>query len=193
MIGNYGIHLTSLCQIPSAFQARKPRIAHPHPGGMADNSPTFQRWGCAFRGAQVPKGRLKPDALRQPSLRDLSCRGRGLAASSSARLRVQRGKLQAQDGPGLGGRETRPLRLDGRLDANRDPNSQHPTANSQQPTPNSQQPTPNSQHPTANSQQPTPNSQQPMLTPTSAFGCWMLDVGCSRNLKARTPYESPPR
>ena len=46
-------------------------MGHFHPGGMADNSPTFQRWGCAFRGAQVPKGRLKSGALRQPSLRDL--------------------------------------------------------------------------------------------------------------------------
>src|ERR1035441_366418 len=30
----------------------------PHPGGMAENSPTFQRWVREFRGAQVPKGRL---------------------------------------------------------------------------------------------------------------------------------------
>ena len=43
-----------------------------HPGGMADNSPTFQCWGREFRWAQVPKGRLKPGAIRQPSLRDLS-------------------------------------------------------------------------------------------------------------------------
>ncbi len=48
----------------------------PHPGGMAENSPTFQRWGREFRGAQVPKGRLKPCAIRQPSLRDLSGCGR---------------------------------------------------------------------------------------------------------------------
>ena len=48
----------------------------PHPGGMAENSPTFQRWGREFRGAQVPKGRLKPCAIRQPSLRDLSGYGR---------------------------------------------------------------------------------------------------------------------
>jgi len=43
----------------------------PHPGGMADNSPTFQRWGREPSWAQVPKGRLKPRAIRQPSLRDL--------------------------------------------------------------------------------------------------------------------------
>src|ERR1035437_1483464 len=43
---------------------------------MAENSPTFQRWGRECRGAQVPKGRLKPCALRQPSLRDLSDHGR---------------------------------------------------------------------------------------------------------------------
>ena len=42
-----------------------------HPGGMADNSPTFQCWGREFRWAQVPKGRLKLCAIRQPSLRDL--------------------------------------------------------------------------------------------------------------------------
>src|ERR1039458_3414410 len=48
----------------------------PHPGGMAENSPTFQRWGRECRGAEVPKGRLKPRAIRQSSLRDLSCRGR---------------------------------------------------------------------------------------------------------------------
>jgi len=48
----------------------------PHPGGMAENSPTFQRWGRECRGAEVPKGRLKLRAIRQSSLRDLSCRGR---------------------------------------------------------------------------------------------------------------------
>jgi hypothetical protein len=32
----------------------------PHPGGMAENSPTFQRWVREFREAKVPKGRLKP-------------------------------------------------------------------------------------------------------------------------------------
>ena len=48
----------------------------PHPGGMVENSPTFQRWGREFRGAQVPKGRLNPCAIHQPSLRDLSYRGR---------------------------------------------------------------------------------------------------------------------
>ena len=43
---------------------------------MAENSPTFQRRGREFRGARVPKGRLKPCAIRQPSLRDLSDHGR---------------------------------------------------------------------------------------------------------------------
>ena len=38
-----------------------------HPGGIADNSPTFQCWVREFRRAQVPKGRLKPCAIRQPS------------------------------------------------------------------------------------------------------------------------------
>ena len=41
----------------------------PHPGGMAANRPTFQRWAREFGGAQVPKGRLKPGVIRQPSLR----------------------------------------------------------------------------------------------------------------------------
>src|SRR6266446_4254195 len=33
----------------------------PHPGGMVDNSPTFQfqRWVCELRVLEVPKGRLK--------------------------------------------------------------------------------------------------------------------------------------
>src|SRR5437867_3966703 len=37
---------------------------NPHPEGILDNSPTFQRWVSEFRGAQVPEGRLKP---REPS------------------------------------------------------------------------------------------------------------------------------
>jgi len=48
------------CPIPPGFET-------PHPGGMAENSPTFQRWVREFSGAQVPKGRLKPGAIRQPS------------------------------------------------------------------------------------------------------------------------------
>jgi hypothetical protein len=57
------------CPMPLGFDP-------PHPGGMAENSPTFQRWGREFRGAQVPKGRLKPGVIHQPSLRDLSGYGR---------------------------------------------------------------------------------------------------------------------
>jgi len=53
-----------------------PGFDPPHPEGMAENSPTFQRWGCGLRGAQVPKGRLKRCAIRQPSLRDLLGDGR---------------------------------------------------------------------------------------------------------------------
>src|SRR6185436_10313912 len=30
-----------------------------HPGGMAENSPTFQRWEFDRQPVQVPKGRLK--------------------------------------------------------------------------------------------------------------------------------------
>ena len=57
------------CPMPLGFDP-------PHPGGMVETSPTFQRWGREFRGAQVPKGRPKPGAIHQPSLRDLSCSGR---------------------------------------------------------------------------------------------------------------------
>jgi hypothetical protein len=41
------------CPMPLGFDP-------PHPGGMTENSPTFQRWVREFREAQVPKGRLKP-------------------------------------------------------------------------------------------------------------------------------------
>src|SRR5437899_6577401 len=43
-----------------ASQSMPPGFAtqHPHPGGMADNSPTFQRWEFDFQWIQVPKGRL---------------------------------------------------------------------------------------------------------------------------------------
>ena len=37
----------------------------PHPGGMADNSPTFQRWDHKT-GSQVPKGRPKSIPLSRP-------------------------------------------------------------------------------------------------------------------------------
>jgi hypothetical protein len=39
----------------------------PHPGGMTENSPTFQRWDSAPEGVLVPKGRLKPAASAVPS------------------------------------------------------------------------------------------------------------------------------
>jgi hypothetical protein len=62
---------------PRAFQRQAGfRFDPPHPGGMTGNSPTFQRWVREFREAQVPKGRLKPCTIYQPSLRDLSCCGR---------------------------------------------------------------------------------------------------------------------
>jgi hypothetical protein len=56
------------CPMPLGFDP-------PHPGGMIENSPTFQRWVREFREAKVPKGLLKPCTIYQPSLRDLSCRG----------------------------------------------------------------------------------------------------------------------
>src|SRR6185369_9412679 len=33
---------------------------HPHPGGIFDRSPTFQRWVPQSQSVQVPKGRLMP-------------------------------------------------------------------------------------------------------------------------------------
>ena len=38
-----------------------------HPEGMADNSPTFQRWEPTVNGVQVPKGRLTVHASAVPS------------------------------------------------------------------------------------------------------------------------------
>jgi hypothetical protein len=32
---------------------------HPHPGGILDNSPMFQRWVPQFEAVEVPKGRMK--------------------------------------------------------------------------------------------------------------------------------------
>jgi hypothetical protein len=43
-----------------------PGFATHHPEGMADNSPTFQRWEPAVNGVQVPKGRLTIHAVGRP-------------------------------------------------------------------------------------------------------------------------------
>ena len=41
---------------------------HPHPGGIFDNSQTFQRWVPQSQAVKVPKGRLKPcDTSAVPS------------------------------------------------------------------------------------------------------------------------------
>jgi len=69
---------------PCKLKSRQPGTSRPmplefdppHPAGMGENSPTFQRWGREFRGAQVPMGRLKRCAIRQPSLRELWGHGR---------------------------------------------------------------------------------------------------------------------
>src|SRR5258705_1042035 len=37
-----------------------------HPGGMADNSPTFQRWEPTVNGVRVPKGRLTVHDVSRP-------------------------------------------------------------------------------------------------------------------------------
>src|SRR2546430_16139493 len=47
-------------------------ILHPHPGGMADNSPTFQRWDHDNE-EPTPEGTAEID-FPQPSLRDSSSR-----------------------------------------------------------------------------------------------------------------------
>src|ERR1035437_5469652 len=73
----------------------------PHPGGMTENSPTFQRWVREFRDAQVPKGRLKPCATRQPSLRDLSCCGRWFPTLK--RWAISACPSGTKTGPGFGG------------------------------------------------------------------------------------------
>ena len=44
------------CLMPLGFDP-------PLPGGMTENSPTFERWVREFRGAQVPKGRRDPPAV----------------------------------------------------------------------------------------------------------------------------------
>src|SRR6185369_14938931 len=48
---------------------------HSYPGGMFDNSPTFQRWVNEVEAAQVPKGRLRGwNASEVPSgLTCISC------------------------------------------------------------------------------------------------------------------------
>jgi len=65
--------LTGLCDTQHEIFGRSPAIsqccgienptrigfATLHPGGMADNSPTFQRWDLDHQWIQVPKGRLK--------------------------------------------------------------------------------------------------------------------------------------
>jgi len=45
--------------VPSGFSSPRALDATPDPGGMADNSPTFQRWELDRQRGQVPKGRLK--------------------------------------------------------------------------------------------------------------------------------------
>ena len=49
-------------------------FAHPHPGGMPDNSPTFERW--VLEGHKSRQGRLNPCEIGQSSFQDLSCRWR---------------------------------------------------------------------------------------------------------------------
>ncbi len=72
---------------------------HSHPGGMLENSPTFQRWGPSSGGELVPKGRLKSCArsavpsgliLRQasgPNVKTLGYSRKSLRDKDSARFR----------------------------------------------------------------------------------------------------------
>ena len=55
-----------LCDVSAPVAAERrdpdpmpPGFERPHPGGMVDNSPTFQRWVCELRMLEVPEGRLK--------------------------------------------------------------------------------------------------------------------------------------
>jgi len=78
-----------------------PGFDPPHPGGMPENSPTFQRWVREFSGAQVPKGRLKPGAIRKPSLRELSdCGGAFQTVKQWAKGHRQAGSLARQSQAG---------------------------------------------------------------------------------------------
>src|SRR6478672_11515856 len=43
-----------------------PGFATHYPEGMADNSPTFQRWEPTVKGVRVPKGRLTVHAVSRP-------------------------------------------------------------------------------------------------------------------------------
>jgi hypothetical protein len=38
---------------------------HSHPGGMFDNSPTFQRWVNEVQASRVPKGRLRGETASE--------------------------------------------------------------------------------------------------------------------------------
>src|SRR6266436_6585540 len=55
--------LTRCCGLESPMSRG---FAPHHPGGMADNSPTFQRWEPTVNGVQVPKGRLTVHAVSRP-------------------------------------------------------------------------------------------------------------------------------
>src|SRR5437867_1418649 len=53
----------------------KPGLHMLYPGGMADNSPTFQRWVREVRSSASPEGTAENCATPQSSLRDLSSFG----------------------------------------------------------------------------------------------------------------------
>ena len=79
---------------------------HPHPGGMADNSPTFEHVGCA--GLDVHKslqGRLNPCEIGQSSFQDLSCCGRWFPTFKTfgySRMSLRDKGLDRFLGPSLG-------------------------------------------------------------------------------------------
>src|SRR5712671_4247959 len=53
------MRLTFYEDVAQSCTPRPLRFERPHPGGMVDNSPAFQRWVCELRMLEAPKGRLK--------------------------------------------------------------------------------------------------------------------------------------
>jgi len=134
---------------------------------MTENSPTFQRWVREIRGAQVPKGRLKPGAIHQPSLRDLSCYERWFPTLK--RWAIIACPSGTKTWPGFAGvLWDQILAVLDFVFAEKHAMSRE---KNQQPLANNQQLAINIQHPTS-------NIQHPISANGSIIGCWMLDVRC---------------
>src|SRR5258708_14864961 len=66
---------------------KKLHFENTDPEGIGENSPTFQRWVCASKGGQVPKGRLK---TREASLLPLGLAFPGTSVSNAETLGYSR-------------------------------------------------------------------------------------------------------